>query len=249
MSCKRYQRLLQLNRPGELSERQARKLESHLGKCSACAAEKKRIAKSQRIMAAIKLTVPQLEDPEKLIAKLTKKAAQIEQVNRKKWSQQVAENLLDWLALPKVRMAYAGAVIILTSTFIAQETMIAYQVSRLEARIAQHAISTTGNELIIGDQKKLIDEVKELKARDIRQRSGSLSAGFFGRQISVNGKKVLYWIDAFKNFNQAKEVISGRVPNSLSLFKGISFKNGLDSSEINLLLDRKTEILRILSKL
>jgi len=63
MSCKHYQKLLHLNRPGEISPNQRRKLQRHLTRCATCSQEKTKIKKADDDIAAIREIKPELSDP------------------------------------------------------------------------------------------------------------------------------------------------------------------------------------------
>ena len=129
MSCKNYQKLLHLNRPGEISPGQRRKLERYLTRCAACSQEKIKIEKADDYIAAVRETKPELTEPGLLSAGILRTIRGTRFSPRK--------NPLDFLSLPKTRLALIGISAILIGVFFLQEFLVLYRVSQLEQKMSQ----------------------------------------------------------------------------------------------------------------
>ena len=136
MSCKHYQKLLHLNRPGEISPGQRRKLQRHLNRCAACSKEKIKIEKADDYIAQVRKTKPELSDPGLLSAGIMRTIRGIRFTRRK--------NPLDFLALPKTRLALIWISAILVGIFFLQEFLVLYRVSQLEHKMSQQPGKQTG---------------------------------------------------------------------------------------------------------
>ena len=68
MNCKQSDRMLHLNRPGELSAREAELLMSHLKTCGRCALEKVRIEQADILIERVRRTVPLPSNPDQVFA-------------------------------------------------------------------------------------------------------------------------------------------------------------------------------------
>ncbi len=136
MSCKNYQKLLHLNRPGEISPRQRRKLEQHLARCGTCSQEKIRIEKADHNITAAREAKPELTDPGLLTAGILRTIRGLQFTPRK--------NRLDFLSLPKIRLALIGISAILIGVFFLQEFVVLYRVSQLEQKMARQSGKQAG---------------------------------------------------------------------------------------------------------
>ena len=68
MLCRTARTMIFLYKPDELSQAETSRLEKHLGKCSACAAEAIAARRTGRMVAALQEREPMLHDPEGLTA-------------------------------------------------------------------------------------------------------------------------------------------------------------------------------------
>lgn len=114
MNCKQFDRLLHLNRPGELSELEAELLINHLKTCERCALEKQRIEQADELIQRARGTVPFHSNPEQLIAATMRgvRAATSEPT----WSP-VIESVLDFFWNPGVRLCAIALVFAAFGTF------------------------------------------------------------------------------------------------------------------------------------
>lgn len=70
MSCRNYQRLLNLNRPGELNAREQEELDAHLAVCSRCAEEWRRIQAIESRMKLLRQEVHVVTDPQGVMVRI-----------------------------------------------------------------------------------------------------------------------------------------------------------------------------------
>ena len=66
MKCKDFQKLLYLNREGERTPRQEKKLARHLHRCRVCANEKLKIEKINKLTTIARETIPHHSNPQEL---------------------------------------------------------------------------------------------------------------------------------------------------------------------------------------
>jgi len=136
MSCKHYQILLHLNRPGDISPRQRRKLERHLVQCAACSQEKTRIEKADQYIKTVRETTPKLKEPGLLTAGILRTIRGTQFLPRK--------NRLDFFSLPGTRLTLIGISALLVGAFFLQEFLVLYRVSQLEQKIARQSSKQAG---------------------------------------------------------------------------------------------------------
>lgn len=135
MKCDDYQKLLHLNRPGELDEPQAKIIEEHLKVCPTCLKKQQEIIKADITIAQLremKLVLPET-------VKLTNKImSQIEASVQKeeKGFNKLINPVLDFLTLFQVRFALSLITISLLATLLVQQIFILHHVTGLENRMA-----------------------------------------------------------------------------------------------------------------
>lgn len=133
MKCHTCQKLVHFYGAGELNDRKARQVESHLKECPACrevAEEVRNLAATVRSAQEIKPVSPH---PEISTAAILR-AIRLERTGRTRKSAMVRilESLLDWVGTPVGRSMLIGAALLIVGLFIAQEALILHRLSRLE---------------------------------------------------------------------------------------------------------------------
>jgi hypothetical protein len=155
MGCKRYQKLIHLHRPGELSGRQANALERHLKHCRSCADVQNQMTLVEKTLGAARMNEPRIEDAKRLAERIfssietVKGNAHQETAPRFSWLKPEAaeglRSLIGSLMQPGIaRLAFAAMVATIVGAFFIQETTILQRISRLEKRMA--AVPETGME-------------------------------------------------------------------------------------------------------
>jgi anti-sigma factor RsiW len=156
MSCKRYQRLLHLNRSGEISQREADDLRQHLRLCEKCSLEFQRIQRADGFVGRLSSVSPSPVDPEKLTADILRRV-------RAEASSPRPLNPLDQVVeifmRPVIRFATVVIVLVITTTFAVQLVGTVNDVYALERRMETSrrdiASSTSGYSV----QSKTLQEV------------------------------------------------------------------------------------------
>ncbi len=133
MNCKKYMKWLHLYREGELTAQQNEKLLLHVKECPSCTALKIEIEETRGIISRAQESQPRLSDPGLLTADIMRSIRRIEHYPSK------PNKILDFLSIPKVRLALAGFVTVLVGFFFIQEFLVLYRVSKLEERMAQQS--------------------------------------------------------------------------------------------------------------
>ncbi len=136
MSCERYQRLLHLNRSGEISKREADELRQHLRLCEKCSLELQRIARADGFIDRLAAFSPTPKNPEKLTADILRRV-QAESSAPKPLNP--LDRFLDFFLLPSVRYATVTIVLLVTMTFMIQLLVMMNNISDLEQRMASPA--------------------------------------------------------------------------------------------------------------
>lgn len=141
MSCKRYQRWLHLNRPGELSPGQLRNLEKHLENCHSCRQLRERIIASDKTIRSLRESPPLLEQQDRLAENVIKIIRNLpsEHTSPKKTEPNRAGALIPLLS--GIRLPLAAALILIIAIILFQEFMIVHRLVKLEdkmTRIAQN---------------------------------------------------------------------------------------------------------------
>jgi len=134
MNCKQFDRLLHLNRPGELSKLEAELLISHLKTCERCALEKQRIEHADELIERARGIVILPSNAEKLIAATMRgvRAA----ASKPSWSPAI-ESILDFFWQPGVRLCAITLVLAAVGTFSYQFLNMFNSIYELEQAVRQ----------------------------------------------------------------------------------------------------------------
>jgi hypothetical protein len=136
MSCHRYQEMLHLYRPGELTPEDARELEEHLKTCADCSALKGRIWSAEGTIRNLRDYVPAHPDPERALAAIAKAIQGLPAPGHRPHHVGWLDRLLVSFEVPSIRFASAFAILFLAGAFLFQQVRILNDVSDLEARLA-----------------------------------------------------------------------------------------------------------------
>jgi hypothetical protein len=133
MSCERYQRLLQLNREGEITEEELRELRLHVKQCERCAFELQRIERADGFIDRIRVHTPVPAEPERLTANIMR-GVRAEPATSKPVNP--IDRVLDFFLLPRVRHASIAVILLMTSTFLIELGGTFNRISDLERHLA-----------------------------------------------------------------------------------------------------------------
>jgi hypothetical protein len=171
MSCKRYQRLLHLNRSGEISSQEADELRQHLRLCERCALEFQRIERADGFVDRLGGFSPAPRNPEKLTADILRRVRAEAATPRPSNS---FDRVLDFFLIPSVRYSTVAIILLVTLTFMTQLVMMLNDVSDLEQRMAT-PIRNEGTEATYTLQSKTLQGVAKSETGKSLQENVSLS--------------------------------------------------------------------------
>lgn len=185
MKCRKYQRLLHLNRTGEISEREAEQLRQHLAVCKRCSLELQRIQQVETKIEQLRKAVPAISNPDKLATDIMRQvradANESRSLNPLDW-------ILDFFGRSAVRYAAVAVIVLVTASFLLQLLTTLEGVYTLEQRIASSDQSTAGSGPIYTVESKSLKEIANSKSVKplIRDLPCSVSDG----SVSVRAKDI-----------------------------------------------------------
>ena len=154
MSCERYQRMLHLNRPGEISDSEAEELRQHLRLCERCTLELQRIERADGFIDRFGAYAPVPGDPEKLTSSILRR------VRAGSPAAPVLtpyDRFLDFFLIPSVRYSTVTIILVVTVAFMTQVLTMLDEISGLEERMtspmrneAVEATYTLQSETLLG---------------------------------------------------------------------------------------------------
>jgi len=141
MSCEQYQRLLHLNRSGEISKQEADDLRQHLRLCEKCSLEFQRIQRADGFIDRLGSFSPTPTNAEKLTADILRRV-------REKASGDPARNIvdriLDFFLIPGVRYSAVVVISCVGTAFVLQSLILLDDISNLENRMVSLSGQRTG---------------------------------------------------------------------------------------------------------
>ena len=187
MSCERYQRLLHLNRSGEISKHEADDLRQHLRLCEECSLELQRIERADGFIDRLGAFSPTPKNPEKLAADILRRV-RAESASPKPLNP--LDRILDFFLLPSVRYSTVAIISLIVLTSATQLVMMLNDISNLEQRMAS-PVRHDATEATYTMQSKTLQEVATSdRSRSIKE---NLSLTVTNDRIDVSAKDV----DAF----------------------------------------------------
>ncbi len=157
MSCTHYQRLMHLNRSGEISGAETDDLRQHVRLCERCALELQDIERADEFIDRLAASSPHPANPEKLTADIMNRVSAESAVSA---SVSSVDRFLDFFLTPAVRYATLAIILAVTVVSMTQVVMVLTDVSDLEQRMATSARSDV-NEATYTVHSKTLQEVTE----------------------------------------------------------------------------------------
>lgn len=133
MNCDRFQRLLHLNRPGELSAADADDLRRHLSGCPACLRDFKNIDHADRLVARARLFSPEPVYPDVLTAAVLRRVKT--ELSRDQSGSRF-NRFLDFFLLPIARYGAVAMILAIVAILTAQSVSVLAKVAHVEAQAA-----------------------------------------------------------------------------------------------------------------
>jgi anti-sigma factor RsiW len=171
MSCERYQKLLHLNRSGEISHQEADELRQHVRLCERCALELQRIERADKFIDRLNAYSPGPANPQKLTSEILRRVRAEALVPTPR---ALFDRFLDVLLIPSVRYATAAIVLSVTLTFTTQLVSMLSDVADLEARMASPLKEEAAEATYTMQSKTLAETAKSETGKPLRD-NGSVT--------------------------------------------------------------------------
>lgn len=184
MSCERYQRLLHLNRSGEISTQEADELRQHLRLCERCTIELQRIERADGFINRLGVLAPVPPNPERLTADILRRV-RAESMQPRRVS--ALDRLLEFFLIPSVRYAAAAIVLLITLTSMAQLLTMLNDISTLERRMASPSQNEAAEATYTMQSKTLEEAAKSKTTRSIQE---GISVTVTNDRIDVPAKDI-----------------------------------------------------------
>jgi len=123
--------MIYLYKPGELSQAEKSRLEKHLGRCPACAAEAVAARRTDQMVTALREREPVLDDPEGLTASIMRG---VESERQRAWSAQ-RRIPMPSAAARRIQLACSVALMLIVFVVVGQTYSDARKVQALEQRL------------------------------------------------------------------------------------------------------------------
>ena len=249
MSCKKYEKLLYLNRAGEPSGSEKKLLELHVRGCEAC---RDRYHSMRRSLVALKLlqeAVPKLDQPELLTKAILRQIARPNRSNQEYSLRDRIDRLSGRIATPPIRWASALVIILLLGVLVMQQFQIIYRISRLEEKVASESqLAAINQDALVN---RFLDQSDLIRADDLRLRKSDSLAYFRLPEdwVIVRKQELQAWIESYETLRRTNEAALSRLVTGLSHIEGVSIKDGLNQREVRLLFKKKKEIARLIADL
>ena len=184
MNCDDYQRLLHLNRSGEISSHEADDLRDHLRLCEKCRIEYQRIQQADKLLNPLAAFTPAPKNPANLTADIMRRVREdVPSPSRSR----LVDSILDFFLPPAIRYATAVVVLLIISTFLYQLVTTLNDVASVEQEMA-----TVSGQKAIAPQATYTAESKTLEkvaaSRDVKAAAGTLPVTMNGGQIEVSAR-------------------------------------------------------------
>lgn len=242
MKCKDFQKLLHLNREGERSPGQEKKLARHLRHCQVCANEKLKIEKIDKQIASARETIPQHPKPQELTLRIMDSIQQLKRAAQASPREAKRTPWFDWLFQPKVRFALVSIVLLIIGVFIFQGTMILHRISRLEKKMAQQSEKPSPSSLNFIVSKKMLRTGINRALENVDHMYDRYE-NLPDDKVIIDKKTLRLLLELLINqLQDDKSILKPRQNDSL--FDGIDFTNGIKKEELKKILEKKKKVLQ-----
>jgi hypothetical protein len=184
MSCRHFQRLLHLNRTGEISAREADELRDHLRLCEKCSLEYRRIQRADEFLDRLRAYSPVPKSPEALTAGILHRVRAETSLPRQT---DLMSRTLDFFLIPAVRYAAVACIFAVVSTLMIQLIGTLNDVTALERQMATVINHTpAAPEPMYMVQSQTLQNIAA--STDVKALAGTTSLTMSEGHIEVSGK-------------------------------------------------------------
>lgn len=241
MNCKYYQKLLHLNRPGELSPRRQKKLDRHTASCSFCAAEKLKIEKASAYIADVRETKPEPADPGLMTAGIMRSIRGLNHFPRK--------SRLDFLSFPKTRLALIGLTALLAGAFFLQEFLVLYRISKLEERMTRQSSNQAVFTEAPAGQSNRVSTIRAFEKSELLKSVGEQDMETEDGEVSIKKSTIKAWLTAYRRLQQENRILLRYLQEQFPELRGITLEDGLNPEEVETIMKNKKKIFNYIDRL
>ncbi len=130
MNCRNFEKVLYLNKPGELDAREKKKLNKHLAECPVCKTLYEKTTNDKNLLFDLKKIKPQPENKKLLTSSIISNIEETEIKTRV--SPDFIELFATWFYRPVVKYSFLLVLLIMTGSLLVQQIQTADSVSKLE---------------------------------------------------------------------------------------------------------------------
>jgi hypothetical protein len=242
MKCKDFQKLLYLNREGERTASQEKKLARHLRRCQVCANEKLKIEKINKLTAMARETIPHHSNPQELTNSIMNSIDQLKRTEQTTLFPAKRTPWFDWLSLPKVRFALVCIVLLMVGVFIYQGTVILHRISALEKKMALQSVKQSPSSANFIVSKKLLHPGIRRTLENADQMF-DMYENLPDDKVIIDKNTLRLLLKLLRNRLQDEEILL-KLKENVSLFNEIDFTNGIKKEELKKILEKKIEVLQ-----
>ena len=242
MKCKDFQKLLHLNREGERSFRQEKKLARHLRRCRVCANEKFKIEKINKMTAIARETIPRHSNPQELTNRIMNSIDQLEKATQTPLIPAKRTPWFDWLWLPKVRFALVCVVLLIMGVFIYQGTVILHRISALEKKMALQSEKPSPSSANFILLKKLLYPGIRQTLENADQML-DMYENLPDDKVIIDKNTLRLLLKLLRDRLRDEEILL-KLRENVSLFNNFDFTNGIKKEELKKILEKNIEVLQ-----
>jgi hypothetical protein len=242
MKCKDFEKLLYLNREGERSLSQEKKLARHLRRCRVCANEKLKIEKINKLTAIARETIPHHSKPQELTDRIMNSIDQLERAAQTPLSAAKRTPWFDWLCLPKVRFALMCIVLLMVGVFIYQGTVILHRISGLEKKMALQSGKQSPSSPNFSVSKKVL-RTGIRRVLENADQVYDMYENLPDDKVIIDKNTLRLLLKLLRNRLRDDETLL-KLRGNVFLFNEIDFTNGIKKEELKKILEKKIEVLQ-----
>ncbi|MCP4148849.1 MAG: hypothetical protein GY757_13975 [bacterium] len=246
MKCKDFRKLLHLNREGELSRRQERKLERHLLTCTDCAMEKRQIEDADDIIRLARASNPRPVNPEFLTDAIMDAIEPAQPATAPFFP---ASKWFDWLLMPSVRPAAAGIVLVIVGIFIFQGVSLFQRIDQLEQKLARQGTGESSKRGFISKNMVRTATARSLENTGRLYRSHREVYNGGGQPLVLDKKNTLRLLKIIRNRLQEDMELLRFLEEKLLSGTDVDFDDGIQHGELKKLLEKNKTLIEGIHKL